>query len=158
MSSQYGEFRPIIAAEICWRVWGTLQISTGFSSWQRYCMHGILVVGVSHTLRRWTEGASYIRQGGQHVGYWPTFLVVYSVSTSMPAKSQQLAAPINGKSSDGNTTVQIIPSPVNICDTSMPMCLDTSAPVRTCCADSSVLVPNCPGSELSRVRSVCTPV
>jgi len=27
----------LLAAEICWRVWGTLQISTGFASWQRYC-------------------------------------------------------------------------------------------------------------------------
>jgi len=35
-----------------------------------------LVVGVSQTLRRWTEGASYIRQGDHHVGHWPTFLVV----------------------------------------------------------------------------------
>ena len=30
----------------------------------------------------------------------------------------------------GNTTVRIILSPVNICNTSVPMCLDTSAPVR----------------------------
>jgi len=30
-------------------------------------------VGVSQTLRRLTEGATYIRQGGHHVGYWPTF-------------------------------------------------------------------------------------
>jgi len=29
-------FGPL-AAEICWRVWDTLQISTGFASWQRYC-------------------------------------------------------------------------------------------------------------------------
>jgi len=32
-------------------------------------------VGVSQTLRRWTEGATYIRQGDHHVGHWPTFLV-----------------------------------------------------------------------------------
>ena len=35
-----------------------------------------LVVGVSQTLRRWTEGATYIRQGDHHVGHWPTFLVI----------------------------------------------------------------------------------
>jgi len=29
-------FGPL-TAEICWRVWGTLQISTGFVSWQHYC-------------------------------------------------------------------------------------------------------------------------
>jgi len=34
-----------------------------------------LVVGVSQTLRRWTEGATYIWQGDHHVGHWPTFLV-----------------------------------------------------------------------------------
>ena len=34
-----------------------------------------LVVGVSQTLRRWTEGATYIRQGDHQVGHWPTFLV-----------------------------------------------------------------------------------
>jgi len=39
-----------------------------------------LVVGVSQTLRRWTEAATYIRQGGHHVGHWPTFLVVYGQS------------------------------------------------------------------------------
>jgi len=38
--------------------------------------HGTLVVGVSQTLRRWTQGATYIRQGGHHVGHWPTFLVL----------------------------------------------------------------------------------
>ena len=41
-------------------------------------MHGTLVVGVSQTLRHWTDGATYIRQGGHHVGHWPTFLVTYS--------------------------------------------------------------------------------
>jgi len=25
-------------------------------------------------LRRWTEGATYIWQGGHHVRHWPTFL------------------------------------------------------------------------------------
>ena len=33
------------------------------------------VVGVSQTLRRWTEDATYIWQGGHHVGHRPTFLV-----------------------------------------------------------------------------------
>jgi len=51
-----------------------LQISMGFASWQRYCT--ALYYSVSQTLRRWTEGATYIRQGGHHVGHWPTFLVL----------------------------------------------------------------------------------
>ena len=38
-------------------------------------LHDTLVVSVSQTLRRWTEGATYIRQGGHHVGQWSTFLV-----------------------------------------------------------------------------------
>jgi len=29
----------------------------------------------SQTLRRWTEDATYIRQGDHQVGHWPTFLV-----------------------------------------------------------------------------------
>jgi len=37
-------------------------------------LHGTLVVGVSQTLRRSTEGATHIRQGDRHVGR-PTFLV-----------------------------------------------------------------------------------
>ena len=32
-----------------------------------------LVAGVSQTLRRWTEGATCVRQGDHHVGHWPTF-------------------------------------------------------------------------------------
>ena len=38
-------------------------------------LHGTPVLGVSQTLRRWTEGATYIRQGDHRVGHWPTFLV-----------------------------------------------------------------------------------
>jgi len=37
-------------------------------------LHSTLVVGVNQTLRRWTEGDTYIRQGGHHAGHWPTFL------------------------------------------------------------------------------------
>jgi len=37
--------------------------------------HLYKVADVSQTLRRWTEGATYIWQGGHHVGLWPTFLV-----------------------------------------------------------------------------------
>jgi len=28
----------LLTAEFCWRLWAPLQISTGFASWQRYCM------------------------------------------------------------------------------------------------------------------------
>jgi len=60
------------AAEIGSLVWG---IPANFN-WIRVLaalLHSILVVGVSQTLRRWTEGATYIRQGGHYVGHRPTF-------------------------------------------------------------------------------------
>ena len=62
----------LLAAEIVSLVWGT---PTNFS-WFRILpalLHGTLVVGVDQTLRRCTEGTAYIRQGGHHVGHWPTF-------------------------------------------------------------------------------------
>jgi len=36
----------------------------------KFLRHSV-VVGISQTLRRWTEGATYIRQGGHHVRHWP---------------------------------------------------------------------------------------
>ena len=65
----------LLTAEICWRVWGTPANFNGFCV-SAALLHGTLVVGVSQTLRHWTEGATYIRQGGHHVGHWPIFLVV----------------------------------------------------------------------------------
>jgi len=65
----------LLTAEICWRVWGTPAYFNGFCVLAAL-LHRTLVVGVSETLRRWTEGATYIRQGGHHVGHWPTFLVI----------------------------------------------------------------------------------
>ena len=67
-------FGPL-AAEICWRVWGTPANFNGFLVLAAL-LHGTLVVGVNQTLRRWTEGATYIRHGGHHVGHWPTFSVI----------------------------------------------------------------------------------
>jgi len=63
-----------LTAEIGWPVWGTLPNFNWFRVLAAL-LHGTLVVGVSQTLRRWTEGATYIRQGDHHVGHWPTFLV-----------------------------------------------------------------------------------
>ena len=64
-----------LAAEICLRVWGTPANFNGFRV-SAALLHDTLVVGVSQTLGHWTEGATYIRQGGHHVGHWPTFLVI----------------------------------------------------------------------------------
>ena len=62
----------LLTAEICWRVWGTPANFNGFHILAAL-LHDTLVVGVSQALRRWTEGATYIRQGGHHIGHWPTF-------------------------------------------------------------------------------------
>jgi len=67
-------FGPL-TAEIYWQVWGTSVNFNGFHVLAAL-LHGTLVVGVSQTLRCWTDGATYIQQGGHHVGHWPTFLVI----------------------------------------------------------------------------------
>jgi len=64
----------LLTAEIGSGVWGTLANFNGFRVLAALgLLHVTLVVGVSQTLRRWTEGATYIRQCGHHVGHWPTF-------------------------------------------------------------------------------------
>ena len=69
------KFGPL-AAEILSLVWGTPANVNGFRVLAAL-LYGTVVVGVSQTLWRWTEGATYIRQGDHHVGHWPTFLVLY---------------------------------------------------------------------------------
>jgi len=59
-------------AEIGSGVWGTPAYFNGFRVLAAL-LHGTVVVGVSQTLRHWTEGATYIRQGGHHAGHSPTF-------------------------------------------------------------------------------------
>ena len=83
MFPQYGELRPTNGWD--------LFTSLGHPIFNEFrvlaaLLHGTLVVGVSQTLRRWTEGVTCIRQGGHHVGHWPTFLfckwrVVYGAFT-----------------------------------------------------------------------------
>jgi len=68
-------FGPL-TAEIGSGVWGTPTNLNGFCVLAAL-LPGHLVVGVSQTLGCWTEGATYIRQGGHHVGHWPTFLVTF---------------------------------------------------------------------------------
>ena len=77
MSLQYGEL-GLLAAEICWRVWGTPANFNGFRVLAAL-LHGTLVVSVSQCLRRWTEGATYVWQGDHHVGHWSTFLVMVAL-------------------------------------------------------------------------------
>ena len=68
----------LLAAEIDPVVWGTPANFNGFHVFAAL-LHGTPVLGVSQTLRRWTEGATYIRQGGHHAGHWPTFLVMVAL-------------------------------------------------------------------------------
>jgi len=64
-------FGPL-TAEIGLPVWGTPANFNRFHVLTAL-LHGTLVVGVSQTLRRWTEGATYIRYCGHHIWHWPTF-------------------------------------------------------------------------------------
>ena len=96
-------FGPLVA-EICWRVWGTPANFNGFRVFAAL-LHGTPLLGVSQTLRRWTEGATYIRQGGHHVGHWPAFLVlgVFVGLTDASAWLAQLAVAIVNFSGQINT-------------------------------------------------------
>jgi len=62
----------LLAAEIGPVVWGTPANFNGFRVLAAL-LHRSQVVGESHTLRRWTEGTTYVRQRDYHVGHWPTF-------------------------------------------------------------------------------------
>jgi len=70
----------ILAAEIGSLVWGTLANFNGFRVLAAL-LHGTPVLDVSQTLQRLTEGATYVRRGGHHVGHWPTFLVQLCTKT-----------------------------------------------------------------------------
>jgi len=61
-----------LAAEIGPVVWGTPANFNGFRV-LAVLLHDTPVLGVSHSLRRRTEGATYIRQVDHHVGHRPTF-------------------------------------------------------------------------------------
>ena len=61
-----------LAAEIDPVVWGTPGNFNGFRVLVAL-LYGSQVVSVSQTLRRWTEGTTYVRQSDHHVEHWPTF-------------------------------------------------------------------------------------
>jgi len=62
-------FGPL-ATEIDPVVWGTRANFNGFRILAAL-LHGTLVVGISQTLRRWTEGATYIWQGDHQLSIGP---------------------------------------------------------------------------------------
>ena len=67
----------LLAAEIDPVVWGTPVDFNGFHVLVAL-LHGSQVVSISQTLRHWTEGATYVRQGDHQVGHWPTFWLFIS--------------------------------------------------------------------------------
>jgi len=62
-------FRPL-AAEINPVVWGTRANFNGFRVLAAL-LHGTPVLGVSQTLRRWTESATYIHKAAITLGIGP---------------------------------------------------------------------------------------
>jgi len=64
-----------LAAEIVSLLWGTPANVKGFRILAAL-LHGTLLVGASQVAAL-NRGATCIRQGGHHVGHWPTFLVFY---------------------------------------------------------------------------------
>jgi len=57
-----------VTAEIGLSIWGTPANFNGFRI-LAMLLHGTPVVGVSQTLRRWTQGATYIWYGDHRVGH-----------------------------------------------------------------------------------------
>ena len=74
-------------------------LSTASASWRVTAQH--VVVGVSETLRRWTDGATYVRQGDHHVGHWPTFLVHNDI---LPARVLVRCTGVGCRSPDRTST------------------------------------------------------
>jgi len=60
----------LLAAEIDPVVWGTPANFNGFRGLAAL-LHGSQVVSLSQTSRRWTEGATYVRQGDATLGIGP---------------------------------------------------------------------------------------
>ena len=68
----------LLTAEIVSGVWGTPTNFNGFRVLASllHAVHGIRAVGAGQTLRRSTESATYVRQGGHHVAVSYTHLTL----------------------------------------------------------------------------------
>jgi len=79
MSSQYGKLWPTNG----WDPFGSFGHRSRFQRFRVLAalLHGTLVVGVSQTLQRWTEGATHIRQGAITLGIDPHSSFVYKLET-----------------------------------------------------------------------------
>ena len=70
----YIHFRGILPVTKCYQMQNSLSVKVLHSPiFAAFLLHGSQVVDVSPTLRRSAEDASYIWQGGHHVGHRPTF-------------------------------------------------------------------------------------
>jgi len=70
MSSLYDERWPTNGSEIGLPVWGTRAHFNGFRVLAAL-LQGIVVMGISQTLRRWTEGATYSGRAAITLGIGP---------------------------------------------------------------------------------------
>ena len=104
MSSRYGELRPISG----WDLLASLRQPCTF---QRVSHLGSVIARhVSQTLRRWTEGATYVRQGDHHVGHWRLahILVVFWVTSDVDINdAQRTRSCVNKQHVRGNSVILI---------------------------------------------------
>ena len=96
-----------LAAEIGLRVWGTPANSNGFRVLAAL-LHGSQLVGVSQTLRRWTEGTTYVQQGGHRIGHFADILVFLHLRGAIFAVNSCLVMETLRASSIITLTVNII--------------------------------------------------
>jgi len=68
MSSQYGELLPTSGWDLS-GVWGTPATVNGFRVLAAL-LHGSQAMSISQTLRRWTEGATYVMAGHYIFALW----------------------------------------------------------------------------------------
>jgi len=106
MFSQYGELRPTSG----WDRFVSLGIPANFNGFRVLAalLHGTRVLGVSQTLRRWTEGATYIPHGDHHVGHLSTFLVVSIFSCLQLMESIHSGDPIPGYIGASETSLEVL--------------------------------------------------
>jgi len=87
MSSQHGELRPTSGSDLLARL-GHPSKYLGVS-----CLGNVTArhsSGVSQSLRRWTEDATYIRKGGHHVWALAHILVLYCISGTVDDWTEKL--------------------------------------------------------------------
>ena len=130
------------------KVWSLSVVIVGIIRWKPVLTHASIICGGMLALVNSVNICYQLK--------WLHASFVHALYILACLQSQQLTASVSMKFLDGNTTVWIILSPVNIRNTSMLVCLDTPVPVPICLTDSSALV-NYLGSEcLYTVKNITT--